>query len=1340
MSNFYLPRKLLCGEEQFSEEVVLAKFPCLVVLAEPGAGKTRLLDSFANKLNVRRIRANVFKHETNPPPTKVLIIDGIDEVSRTDSSAVEQIFANVRNASPEKVVFASRSGEWNEVRNAGLIRDFLELDVQVARLEAFSVSEQKELFLHLSPDADFEAFYEVVDQNDLSQILPNPQFLEIFAKAFRRDPNSFSNKYKVFQIAIEELAKEHNDDIPLNDRPTVDRIVELASEVFTKLLLSGATGISIRDESDENYPSIQSLCQASQKEIQSVLDSGLFKLSESKNTHEPVHRIIAEFCAAMHLSKKLKATSKDFTFRRCISILAPNGVSRIELRGVMGWLACISGEDVQLGLINIDPYAVLSNGMPALLTQKSKAAMLKQLGLLSEEDPYFRYSDKWRRFSVREFFQSEMVPLIAATLSKHGEAYHLRGLILELLSNSEILEELKDDFEKIIFNPNELDDIRELAAARILEIEGYDYLKLLDMLISDSSKVALKIGAQLIEELNCEVVGREASLKLLEALPQLYPSHSRRRETVIGGRYFIDRLVRSFSTSDAEFFLDQLSSKISCQCGKKKYDCFCRNGKSKIVGRLLDNYFSNNESSLNPVQIWGWLKNLHYNQSSYSMESTLAVKKLRENTFLRREIYKIALTGFKNRDALWDFYFDHIREYAHAGLQMQDGDSQFLLEYAFEVKDFILWQFIYPKHSYHGKDIKSDPLRALARSHAHQDPDFMKIWAKENKARKDGLKAYDRSHERRMRRRKRNWKRKDNLVLERNRKALLDNIELVERGEHFGFLIEFASYYLYEQEEPLTYVDDPSLPERSLLNSIPFLLEDTPDIETLAKLDIKRSRSLVVEVLIAVVFIIFKREGSLANIDLRVLRAVYVDWSICYPILSSERERDRIREELVQHIFQTDDDKESFVREYVEPQLAASISHPSVGWLDYREELQFLRVALPLEWLKEYPMMSVHAKEQLVDMVVGYGDQEELKGIILQKCIEINDAWVIGPSTMEQIEDRDFWYFRGFVFLDDCPDFIFDWFRQDKNSVLKFENTYGRFNRGEKKGWPGLSTAKMFWILDTFVEVWPQVHLPNSYGTHSPKNETAYRFLNYLVSSSDFWKADRDGLSYVDRMLSDNRFGHFEESLKHLRSELRKANAHETLVIPTPQDISTLLDQGMAVNAESLRNLLIDHFDEYQVFLQGEETDPLQQFYKGGEHVDENEARNRIVEYLKPRLKPKGIDVQIEHHMRDSKRCDFTLSLFMNGKKHLIPVEVKGQWHREVFTAVSSQLDEFYTRHPDAEYQGVYLVLWFGKKAKIAGLVNDGKLTPQQLEKKIIENIPVENRKRLDVFILDLDC
>src|SRR5258708_10542651 len=105
-----------------------------------------------------------------------------------------------------------------------------------------------------------------------------------------------------------------------------------------------------------------------------------------------------------------------------------------------------------------------------------------------------------------------------------------------------------------------------------------------------------------------------------------------------------------------------------------------------------------------------------------------------------------------------------------------------------------------------------------------------------------------------------------------------------------------------------------------------------------------------------------------------------------------------------------------------------------------------------------------------------------------------------------------------------------------------------------------------------------------------------------------------------------------------------------------------------------MRAVLIELLDEIQGRLKGAATNPVDGFYSGDERVDENTARNRIVEMLEAKLNALNLGIVVEHQMKDTNRCDITASTSLNGTQIVLVIEVKGQWHKELFTAASAQL------------------------------------------------------------------
>ena len=110
----------------------------------------------------------------------------------------------------------------------------------------------------------------------------------------------------------------------------------------------------------------------------------------------------------------------------------------------------------------------------------------------------------------------------------------------------------------------------------------------------------------------------------------------------------------------------------------------------------------------------------------------------------------------------------------------------------------------------------------------------------------------------------------------------------------------------------------------------------------------------------------------------------------------------------------------------------------------------------------------------------------------------------------------------------------------------------------------------------------------------------------------------------------------------------------------------------------------------------------------------------------------------LEHQLKDANRSDFTATKMINGKRRLLVTEVKGQWHRELYTAAAAQLHERYSIHPDAERQGIFLAIWFGSDEMVAERKRHTIATSQELRISIEKKLPPALRGLVDVFVLDV--
>ena len=1336
-STFYLERNFTYGDKTYTETELLAASTHIVVLAEPGGGKTELMKSIAHKLNTSVLNASVFAYVGADKENSPLVIDAVDEVARIDQSGIHKLLALARTSKPTRVIMSSRSSEWG-LASTGIFEKFLGFSPMIVRLREFDQNEQHAIFKHHAPEEDFFTFQNEVAQFNLEMLLPNPQFLKMFTDAYLESGRRFANKRSIFALAVERLAKEVNPDIPkASISLSVAQKISFSSEVYVKLLLSGAEGVSTIDATASRmYPMLPALFSGSTA-CYDILSTQLFKPGDKEDQHRPVHKIVAEYCAADYLIKRITDPGDVLTLTKCLPVIAPNGTARDELRGLLGWMAALGNKSVQESIIELDAYAVLANGDPSQLERSSKRQLLHRLKEIEAADPYFRRSDFWRRFSAAGFFTQDVIEEIKPLLMM-GNDGHLRDLILELLTDSQVNSQLTPELSLLTLNPNESEHIRTLASRCLLNVKQYDFIGALAVLIFEASNISLNIAAKAIEVTGPEKFKHTYLSGFLRVCANLYPAQKEQFERVVGSRYFIKKLISCFSQHTLESLLDELPHNLHCHCGKKPYECDCRNGISKIVGSMVDRYFELTQAPFDPVRIWQWIGNLNFHRQCQPDQSK-SVQVLRENDTLRQEIIAYVFRPLTDRKEIFNIRVEKFdgHLHSHSGLHLWRNDYKFILNLAFKTDNVDLWaSFLVNHQRYKNKEeYGPDDLRTQMRQHALSKPAFMREWARYNNAMKLSEQEHQLWRFRHSRSRKRHDK-KQQEIHAKNIQFVNENRDLVERGRHWSCLVRFAELVLMHPERIELEFGDEKLVRTALRNCLDFITPVVPTLPELAALQCESKHRYSETVLYAACLEILRAEGDLECVNTELLIALRTNIHMGYDSVSTE-ERNALQTEIDRLIFPDSESAEKYLQQYVEPQLAQSCPHPEIWMLSGEEVFRHSRAKLSIEWLRRFTDLSLNSVDELFEIAAQYGDREDLKEIIAERCSDVMSGWP-NPTENEDIErKRLFWMVRGFYFLENITDTYWAWLKSDKDNLLHFYERSGRLSRSEHRAWPELTSIKIEAILDAFIEQWSRVDLPDHWDSDSPEEEKAYRFLTDLM-----WSIESDipdnAIPVLGRLLADPRFTSQHKGLQSIYAGQLRKKALRDFEPPTPDEIVQHLDCDSVVTVESLRQLVLQELNDFQKAIAGGEFNSADRFYEKNERLDEVKSTEIIAERLNLRLQPQGISITPEHQLKGKNRSDFTASKLIGGRRRLLVTEVKGQWHRELYSAASAQLYDRYAIHPDAEQQGIFLVIWFGESETVAGRKTHGIKTAQELKISIEAVLPAELRSLIDVFVLDV--
>src|ERR1700730_6309494 len=149
----YVERELIASqngtEKPVAEAVILSLGFPLVVLGDPGMGKTKFTESLAARLGARRLSSGAFVRSANletlkPPAGLPIIVDGLDELAAPSGvSAVDEVLKKLSSMGNPPFILSCRAADWNGSADRQKIREDYGVEPTTARLEPFSPSDAK---------------------------------------------------------------------------------------------------------------------------------------------------------------------------------------------------------------------------------------------------------------------------------------------------------------------------------------------------------------------------------------------------------------------------------------------------------------------------------------------------------------------------------------------------------------------------------------------------------------------------------------------------------------------------------------------------------------------------------------------------------------------------------------------------------------------------------------------------------------------------------------------------------------------------------------------------------------------------------------------------------------------------------------------------------------------------------------------------------------------------------------------------------------------------------------------------------------------------------------------
>jgi len=189
---------------------------------------------------------------------------------------------------------------------------------------------------------------------------------------------------------------------------------------------------------------------------------------------------------------------------------------------------------------------------------------------------------------------------------------------------------------------------------------------------------------------------------------------------------------------------------------------------------------------------------------------------------------------------------------------------------------------------------------------------------------------------------------------------------------------------------------------------------------------------------------------------------------------------------------------------------------------------------------------------------------------------------------------------------------------------------------------------------------------------------------------------------------------------------------------PLSADLKAVLHDDPPKSAVDVQVIVLEQLGKLQKKLQGDPFNIVNNFYDGPKPKTENECRDQMLIALGEL--PFGIQSPPEAAMPQGKRGDAAFTYL----DIAVPLEAKGQWHKDVWTAASTQLDRLYASDYRAASKGIYVVFWFGPDAPAGKRLKKppaGVTDPtnaEEMQASLQETVPAHRQGDIKVVVLDL--
>lgn len=1303
--------------------------PAWVLLGEPGAGKSEAFKMEAGTANGRYLRIDEFINADLQADWqgKTLFLDGLDEI-RADDSTLQQLCRQLKRLGNPSFRVACRAADWyGSTDRDDLKKASPDGQLLVLLLEPLN-SEDILAILHENHGiTDPQKFVDEAEKRGVAGLLDNPQTLGLLAQAIRGDqwPATRNDTYRLAcEKLAEEASKRHRNK---NRHQLLDlgEVLAAAGQLSAVLLFSNKAGIALDPErAGEHFPNITDCTPPDLDAATQAVSSKLFRPAGEEERVEPSHRSIAEYLAALWLARQID--SKGLPLQRVLNLLlGTDGGVVAGLRGLFGWLA-LHCRTARSRLIEADPLTVVIYGDVKPMPVTEKRLILD--GLRREAEHFSAFH--WNAQSAHPFgaladpgLREDFLGILQ-TPERDAASQSLADCALEILVQGEAQPELAPTILNLVRDDTWWPRIRHSALDLWLKLTTDPQAKL--ALLDDVNDGHVldhdnRLAGTLLRHLYPAHLTPEALLHYFHA-----PEDSR-----LSGNFdwfWTYELPRCAPDKHLPVLLDGLVGRPEFRL----HDIY-EHRLSRMLGTLLARSITIYGDVISDQRLFNWLglgaDEYGHMQREKEEQETIA-NWLSAHPDRYKEI--LALCSAQCAPHKNPAYCVHTQESRlHNATPPDDIGLWRLEQVSLTANDELAQMHL------------SEAVSALIRQRGAVglSLEHFEAWGDAHPERKHWLEpllAWEIPEWRTKRAADKKMREQEHSDAKRNRSiALTRHLPGIRAGSApVGFMHELAGVWMNcfsdtPGETPAERFDSYCENSEDVLAAAEagFRLcperAELPTVEEIIDLNIKQKEHLI-------------RMPCLVGMELR-----WQDGASEIERLSDNVLRRMIVFRLTYGVGNTPDWFIHLVRQRPELVAGVLIAYASATLKSGKDYLDSI---YPLARDPEYRAVATLAAPRLLETFPVKARSSQLshlegllKAALRYTAVEL-PLLIEKKLTMKgmDVPQRVYWLATATLHGPNSREAAL-WRYVGKSEVRANHLSGFLNNRFDKLDDDYELSAHTLGKLIEVIAPHAETEWSRGGGlvSDSMRQGDYIRTLITRLGAMPTPEAEQE----ISRLIGLPTLRKLKFPLESARHQQKQRLRESGFRFLPPRSVAQILACGAPTSAADLAALALHHLEDIAIALRNENDDGFRSFWNVENKQpisqrEENLCRDLLLTRLKARLAPLGVDCLPEKDHANDKRVDISLSY---QAKFELPIEIKRDSNRTLWSALRTQLIEQYANAPRADGHGIYLVLWFGGEG-IPPATDGGKKprSSEELRIRLEAQLDPTERQRIFVRVLDV--